>query len=148
MLLSAGKIGAALGYRCLETFFAGDNIVHELGNFRRFFHFAIFEILIAISDIALDSAGEQAGFLRNITDFVPQVMLGHLPDIDIVDQDFAFGHIIKTGNQVDQRGLSAAGTADDGRSLPGSGSEGDSLQHIIFGAGIFEADILKLHHVL
>ena len=45
---------------------------------------------------------EQDALLGDITDLIPEVVLGHLPDIDAIDQHLTGGHIVKTRNQVDE----------------------------------------------
>ena len=72
-----------------------------------------------------------------------QLLLGNLPDIHAVYGDPSLCHVVEPGNQVDQRGFSAAGAADDRCGLARFRCEADVFQRILIRAFIPEGNVLK-----
>ena len=83
--------------------------------------------------------------LQYITDITVQPQLGPLSGVPAVDQDLSFSRLIKTADQIDQRGFAGAGLPDNGYagSLPDHKIE--MLQHQFFPVRIPEGHITKLH---
>ena len=53
----------------------------------------------------------------------------HLFDIDSIDADRAFLHVVEAEQQGNQRGLAGAGVADDSDGFSGFDGEADVAQH-------------------
>ncbi len=68
--------------------------------------------------------------------------------IDSADLDGALGAVEQPQDQVHQRRLARARTADDGSGLTGCGREGDVTQHGMFGARVVEADAFELERAV
>ena len=84
---------------------------------RRLHHFIPRGILPAVSDIFIDRAGKKINVLLYHTDILPQA-LNRIPmDIFPVQQNLPLVNIIKPGNQIAQRRLSATGRTHNGNLL-------------------------------
>ena len=86
LFLPAGKISAALGDRRGKTVLALLDKIQNLRRFRKFLQIFFRSIFVGIPDIAFDGAAEQQGFLRDVADFLTQVMLRYLADINAVNE--------------------------------------------------------------
>ena len=86
--------------------------------------------------------------MRYISDLITQVVLGYLADIGAVQENGARSYVIKTGDQVHQGRFTRTGRPDKGGGLPGFGSEGDVVEHVLLGARVTEADVTELDHSL
>ena len=64
-------------------------------------------------------------------------------NIHTVDAHAAFRYIIKTGNQIDQRGLSAAGRTHYGNGFARIDGEIDMFQHRFLAAGVGKGNVYK-----
>src|SRR5699024_2297822 len=106
LLLTAGYIGAALCDMAVITFGLRVNELCRLRDLCRLDHLALASVRIAEHDIRSDIAGKQKPLLWNISELLPQFMLGHIADINPVQGNAALGNIIKSRYQVDQSGFS------------------------------------------
>ena len=77
-----------------------------------------------------------------------KLVLCHIPDIHAVDGDGTVGHIVKTGDQVQQRALAAAGGPDDGGSGSGFRGKGDITYDIFIRIRVMERDMVENHATL
>ena len=73
---------------------------------------------IAKADVAPHGSGKEDRLLRYQSQLAAEFLLRKLLNIHSVQQDFPFRYIVKTGDQVDDRRLSAAGGSDEGGGLP------------------------------
>ena len=71
-------------------------------------------------------------------------MHGVLPDIDAAHFHGTFGHIIQAGHQVHERGLAAAGTADDADGFAGADVQVDVFQGIVTALLVGEKDVVEV----
>ena len=85
----------------------------------------------------------QMGILQHIADLAVKPQLGPFPIIHAVNQYPARRHIVKSGNQITEGGLSAAGGAHDCHLLPGMDLQIQILKYLIMVVRIFKADIFK-----
>ena len=67
-----------------------------------------------------------------------------LAHVDAVDEHRAAGGVEQPRDQVEQRGLAAAGAADDRGDLAGPRDQVDAAQHRLLGAGVAELDVAQL----
>ena len=65
-------------------------------------------------------------------------------DVDTVDEDGTAGHVEQARDEVQQRGLAGARTADDRRRASRTGGEGHAAEHGELGTGVVERDLAKL----
>ncbi len=113
LFLTAGKVGAALSHVRVQSIRQRTDEVACLCYVGSVHQFVFAGILVAIAQIIGDGAGKQPGFLLNIGQMIPQIPLGHLPDIHSVEADGSFGYIVEPQNQRSHGGFAAAGAADD-----------------------------------
>ena len=73
-----------------------------------FFYFLVGSITFPDPYIAGNAVVEENRFLRYDTDLFAHRLQGIFLDVDTIDQQLAFAHIMKAGDQVGQGGL--AGT--------------------------------------
>src|SRR5574343_372058 len=69
-------------------------------------------VRFAVGDVVGDGAEEQERLLQHKADVLTELGNRHGADIDAVDQHLAFGDIVETADQVDQRRLAGTGVAD------------------------------------
>ena len=91
--------------------------------------------------VVADGAGEEHGLLRDIAEPVIQRVEGVIPDVDAVHKDLALRRVVEARDQTDQRGLAAAGRADDGQRLAVLHAEADMAQLVCRRMRIAEGDI-------
>ena len=60
-------------------------------------------IRFTVGDILCNGAEEEEGFLQNQTDVLAEFGYRDGADINAVNKDGPFGHVIETANQVNQR---------------------------------------------
>lgn len=65
--------------------------------------------------VVADGSGEQNGLLSHIAQLIVQSVESIVLHIHAVHQHLPGSRVIKAGNQADQRGLAAAGRADNGQ---------------------------------
>ena len=100
---------------------------------------------IAPAEVFLDGAGEQFVLLQDHGDIVAENFQIVISDIQTADLQSTFGHVIQTGNQLDQGGLGRTGAADDANGSAGGNMQVHFLQGTVMGGGgIAETDILKI----
>ena len=97
----------------------------------------------AVGDVLGDRAVEQERLLQHDADVAAVFFHGKGADVDAVDQDRAFGHVVEAADQVDQRGLARPAAARPGRSSrPAPICEVHALQHRP--VAVAEADVAEL----
>src|SRR5665648_583286 len=142
--LTAGDAGSALGDGCLELFRHLGDELPALSDLQITPELLVGGVVVAVAQVARHRAAEQKRLLRHETDATPEVLLRHVADVDAVDEDAAAGNVVEPRNETDERGLAAAGAADDSRHLARTGREADAAEHRVFGARIAELDVLEL----
>jgi len=95
----------------------------------------------AVAEVAGDRAAEQERLLGDDPDLVPDVVLGHLADVDAVERDRPAGHVVEARDEVDEGRLAAAGAADDGGRLTGRGTERDPAEARVAEFHVVELDV-------
>ncbi|MOA23180.1 hypothetical protein D3C78_1437840 [compost metagenome] len=108
-------------------------------------HFFIRGILFTVPDIIADCPCEQYRFLRDISDFVAQVCLRQIPNIDAVHEHTAARHIIEARDQADQRRFTGTSTANNRSNLAWLGAERNVPDCGLLGSRIAEGHILEFH---
>ena len=83
--------------------------------FCRFDHILIISLDPAIPDIFRDRAAEKMCRLDNDRDVPTQIAFPDLPDIDPIKKDASPFDLIKTIDQIDDRGLPRTGRTDKSR---------------------------------
>ena len=142
--LAAGDVRAALVDRRLQlALHLGDEGL-ALGDLEGVPERLIVGGLVAVAEVAGDRAAEEEGPLGDDPDALPEVLARHLADVHAVHQQRPAGHVVEARDQVDQRGLAAAGRAHDGGRLAGLGGERDVVQHRLLRAGVAELDVAEL----
>ena len=102
----------------------------------------------AVGDVLRHGAAEQIDILLHHADGLAQAAQCDAAHILPVDQDLAARHIIKAGDQVAERGLAAAGGADQRNILAGADFEIDMAQDLIVIIGVLKADIAEVDAAL
>ncbi len=82
----------------------------------------------AVADIFGDGAGEEEGHLGDDADLAVEGGLGDGANVDVVDEDGAFGDFVETGDEVGDGGFTGAGGTDDGDDFGGLDDHIDAIQ--------------------
>ena len=135
LLLTARYVRAALldpgvvSFRHLLYEFIGTG--HFAGPYAVFFR----GVFIAPAEIIKNGPAEKDVLLQYYGDLVSEYFQIVVTHVDPSDKYSALGHIVQTADQIDQRGLGTAGSADDTDPLTGADPEIDVLEDGITGAG-------------
>ncbi len=92
-----------------------------------------------------DRAGEQERRLRHQSDVGPQPLGGLLAHVHAVDGDGAASRLTEPQDQMEQRGLAAAGAAHHRGGAPRPDRERQARQYRALAAGVAEGGIAELH---
>lgn len=87
-------------------------------------------ILSAVGNIFINGALKQPGILEHHGILPAQALPLIGADVPVVQHGRALGDVIETHKQVDQRGLAAAGCADDGYHLARRHIQGDMMEDL------------------
>ena len=150
LLLPAGHVCAALGDGRVR---AAGQLVHKLGGLgqvQRLAHRAVglFAPAVAKEHVVPHGAREEHRLLGHIAHPVIEGVEGVVLHVHAVHQHFALGGVVEAGGKADQRGLAAAGGADEGHRLALFDLEIDVLQHVLARRGVAEGDVAELHRAL
>ena len=100
---------------------------------------------VAESNVGRDVAGKQKHILQHQTQVAAQLLLVPLADVDAVDQDRAALDIVEAAERGDDRGLAAAGGADQSDFFTGADAKGNVFEHRLAGLvgkpDVFEFDL-------
>ena len=148
LLLTAGEVRAALSNGRFVLVSLAHNEAVCIGDLSRpsdvlESHFAILE-----GDILFDVALEEEASLGCVADAVSQILLENVLDVDAVNEDLAARTVSHTRDHVDDRGLAAAGSADEGDGLALLDLEADIGDSLFVSAGISKADVSELDGAL
>ena len=99
------------------------------GHFCRLLDLCIGRIQPAIADIFPDRSGKQVRILQHHCDITAQVFSSNLADIHAIHQDFSAVDLVKPVDQVRDRRLARAGTADKRDLLSRFRIQGNMLQN-------------------
>jgi len=69
-------------------------------------------VLIAEPDVVLHGAGKDEHILQHHANPAAQILQGHVPGVDAIQEHGAGRGLVQTIDQVDQRGFACAGRAD------------------------------------
>ena len=150
LLLAAGDVGAALSHLGVEAVGEGHDEVVGLGVLGRLDHLLLGGVGPAPQEVLPDGAGEEDVVLEHHTDALAQLLQGVVPHVHPVQQHRTAGHVVETGDQVHQGGLSGAGAAHHGDELAGLDGEVNAAEHVLTGAAgvVLEVHVLELHLAL
>jgi hypothetical protein len=141
LALAAGKRDAFFADDGVEALgFLHDEIV-GVGVFGGGDDFVVRRAEPAQLDVPADGVVEQNVFLRDDGDLVPQVARGNLAQIHAADFDRAACGVVKTQEQVGERGFAGAAGADERDELAGLDGEVDVVQDRFF--AVVEIEVLK-----
>src|SRR3981189_3934689 len=98
---------------------------------------------VAQPDIGVEGAGKQERVLEDDTELAPKVVHGVPANVHAIQKDFASLNFVKAQQELDKRGFSGAGVADDGQRLAWRDAEGDIAPHPVFLRGIWAAGVCK-----
>ena len=148
LFLTAGNIGTALRDIAVEPIRLFSDELHCLGDLCRLLYLRIRRIRIAEPQVAGDRSGEQHALLRHKTDLLPQFFQRQITQFHAVQRNAALCGIVQTRDQIHQRGLAAAGAADDGCGLARFCGKTQIRQGILFGVRIAEMDMVECQNAL
>ena len=143
LALPAGQAHAALGHRgVISRRLLQDKGVRLCG-FGCGFDFLLRGAGLPDGDVVADRGGEELALLQAYGDLLPQ--RGRIVGADVrpVHQHTPLCYVVKAGNQVHQRGFSAAGGTDDSQRLPGCDLQRDAAQHRLLALSVSKADVFK-----
>ena len=100
-----------------------------------------------VRDVVVHGAAEEHGVLQHEADLAAEPLDREVAQIDAVDQDLAAGGVVKARDHADDRGLAAAGRADDPHELARLDSGVNVLQHRRLGV-VGEGHVLELDPAL
>ncbi len=92
-------------------------------------------------DVPADGVVEQDVFLRDDGDLIPQVARGNIAQIHAADFDRATHGVVKTQEQIGQRGFAGATGANECDELAGFDGEVDIVQDRFF--AVIEIEVFK-----
>ena len=128
LLLSGRKRAAALADFFLKAIGERADEVGEVYVLGGFFYVFVVDPVRAQADVAGDGAGEQERVLQDDAEAAAQIGEVHVLDIDAVDSDGAFLHVVEAHEQRDDGGFAGAGVADEGDGFAGLDGEADVAQ--------------------
>ena len=120
LLLPAGDVGAALLDVGVIPVREGHDELVRLRALARLDEFLIRSIGISPAEILLDRPGEKHVLLQHDGDLIAQAFEVVILDVYAANEHLALGRVVKTGDEVDQRGLGTARAAQDAHGLPRS----------------------------
>src|ERR1700676_4526580 len=103
--------------------------VGEVHIFGSFFHVGIRNPFGAQADVAFHRSGEQEWILQNNAEAAAQFGYIHFLDVDAVDCDRSFLHVVETHEQRDDRGFACAGVSHDGGGFAGLDGEANVAEN-------------------
>ena len=121
--MAAGEVAAALLDRLVQPLGLGGDHVERLRDFQRVVQIGLSGVCVAPKEVAADRALEEHRLLRHDADAAAQLVLADVAHIHAVHQHAAARHVVKAGDEVDQRALAAARAADDADGRTGCGVE-------------------------
>ena len=112
----------------------------------RLLHLFVGGVGVAPAEVLLDGAREEHVLLQHDGHLIAQTLEVVVPDIYAAHQHLSLRRVVKTGDEVDQRGLGTARAAQDAHRLTGLYLEVDVGKGVALRLrGIFEADTLEFH---
>jgi len=96
-------------------------------------------------DVVADRAAEKRGLLQHNADLAAQAGDGHIADVPPVDRDPPLGDVVEARDQVDDRGLAAAGRAQQSHRLARLRDKAHVVQDRLPALEVTEGHILKGH---
>ena len=102
---------------------------------------------LAKLNVLADCHGILAEILENDTEYLVKLPRVIVSDIHTVKKDLSLGRIVKTGQQLDQRGLAGAVQADQNYGISRFKLQIDIFQHLGIGSGIGKANVHELDRV-
>ena len=128
LLLTAGKVGAALADVRVQAFRQRTHKIRRLRQFQRAPDLRVRGVRHTEADVFPYGAAEKRGRLRDIADQAVQRLGVHILHVHAVHFHAAGRCVVQPGDQIDKGGFAAAGAADYGRRLSGQRRKGDVPQ--------------------
>ena len=108
---------------------------------RRRQHAVKIRLGITEGDVARDRLVEYVVFLQNHADVPPHIAVVQSFQVNMIEEDRAFGRLEQSGDEFNQRCLAAAAATDEGHHLSGGEVEIDVIENIRrLGPAIFKTD--------
>ena len=121
--LPLGDVGSAL----VELHVVAAGHSHDksvgVGGLGGLHHLLVAGVKLTVADIVPDGAGEQPGVLQYHSDHGAEGFAVHVPHVDTVYGDASALHVVKTQNQIDQRGFTGSGGPHNGDLVSGTHME-------------------------
>ena len=140
LFLPAGKQDAAFADFRIQTFVQRIDKLIKAGAFYGIGNLFARSIFLAEKDIIANRTAEKEIILKDDGNFIPQRIDIQLADVYAVYHYLAAGYVIESGQQIDQRGFTAAGIADKSNGLADFYFQVNVVEHG-FAFDIREADI-------
>src|SRR6266851_3734523 len=98
----------------------------------------------AHDQVLVDRGREEDRVLEGHADVRAQGAQLKVADVDAVEEDLAFGHVVQTREQVGERRLAAPGAPHDAQRLPRFDGQVDVAQDPVVGLRVLEPDAAEL----
>lgn len=147
LLLTLGKASAVLADdRVVSLRHSLDEAV-RVGSLGGGDYLLVGGVRLAHDDIVADSSGFQPGFLKHHAVAFTQAAARYIPDIAALHADGTAVYVVEAHEQVDYRGLSAAGGTYDGNALTGLYCKAEVLDELSV-RDIGEGHVVQLYAAL
>ncbi|MCY1359782.1 hypothetical protein D9M69_463770 [compost metagenome] len=148
MPLTAGEVLPALADLQLITLRMQARILVDAGQFCGLQHQFVLDIPRTGNQVVAQGAGEQLNVLGHVADVVAQLADVDLADIHTIDQQRAVIRLIQPHQQLRQRALARAASANDADLLAGTDRQVDVLQRQILLLRVGEVELAALNATL
>ena len=95
----------------------------QLGKARSLDYLLVGRVRAAVADVLAHCPGKHVNILLDDADVAPQRGLSYAANVRSVNGDAAVGHVVKPHDQLADRGLAAAGRADERERFAGLGAQ-------------------------
>ncbi len=99
---------------------------------QRGFHTRAADVFVAQADVRFQGAGEQERILQHDAELLAQLVHVVAANVHAIEQNLSALNFVEAQQELNERGLSRAGVADDGQGLSGRDVEGNVAQHPVF----------------
>ena len=142
LTFTAGEGIALLADHCVVAVREIHDEVVRVRHLRRLDDFLVGGVGLRVLDVVADRAGEEVRLLQHDADLGAQRVLRDVLDVDVVDHDRAFRHIVQTHQEIDEGRLAGAGMPDHADHLALLHVEVDALEDRVVGV-IAEGHVLE-----
>src|SRR6266446_4483607 len=128
LALTAGKTHAAFTNKSVVTIRQADNKLVRIGGPGRSYDFILASAGTAICDVLGDAGRKQDRFLKDDTELVAEIGQFVVAQLQSIEQNLSFHRVVKTRQEIHQRGLAGTRGADDAHAFAWPDLERDILQ--------------------